>query len=318
MKSCEEIYQDIQSLIEEGRTDDAIRALEELLQSHTDFARAHYDLGTLYWESGAKDKALEHCQASLNLEPGNLEFCKTMADLYCAEPGNIGKALKLYQKIIEANPNDMETLMILGNLNVVENRFDTAEHFYRRILEIEPGNQDASSLLEKLTRRKQQGTAVLTSESRYQKSQALFQAGNIEEAIKELEHLVAIQPEFALAHNDLGVLCYQCGLKDKALLYYQEAVRLEPANLVYQKNLADLYYVELGRIQDALEIYLNVLKEEPTDIETLMAAGHICLDFNRTENARVFYNRVLDLEPWNAVANDMLEQINATQAIARS
>ena len=85
---------------------------------------------------------------------------------------------------------------------------------------------------------------------------------------------------------------------------------MEPNDLTYQKNLADFYCVELNRIEDALEIYLKVLKEEPGDIETLMAAGHISIAVERAEDAKVFYERVLDIEPWNLEANDNLNQLS--------
>jgi tetratricopeptide (TPR) repeat protein len=106
---------------------------------------------------------------------------------------------------------------------------------------------------------------------------------------------------------------YNIDNKDKALRHYEEAVRLEPSDLNFQKNLADFYCVELGRIEDALAIYLKILTEEPTDIETLMAAGHICEAFDRKEDAKIFYDRVLDIEPWNLEANDNLNQLNPAQ-----
>ena len=38
----------------------------------------------------------------------------------------------------------------------------------------------------------------------------------------------------------------------KALKHYERAVELQPANINFVKNLADFYYVEVGRIEDAL------------------------------------------------------------------
>jgi tetratricopeptide (TPR) repeat protein len=313
MKSCEEMYQEVQSLIETDRQEDAIRALEKLLESHPEFAPAHYELGALYFNRGHKTKALEHYHESINLEPLNAAFHKGLADHYYVELGNADQARKLYHKVIEINPHDINALMILGNLAVVENMFDTARDCYKRVLGIEPWNQEALSLIEKLDHREKQDNTEQFPGSSYDHIQELIKSGNIEEAIKELENLLAIQPEYALAHNDLGVLYYQCGWKEKTLLHYEEAVRLEPDDLTFQKNLADFYCVEQGRIQDALEIYLKVLTEEPTDIEPLMAAAHICKALNRNENAKIFFERVLDIEPWNLEANENLSQLKPTQ-----
>lgn len=309
MKFRTEVYEDVKLFMDNGNYDRAIRALEKLLESYPDFGQAHYDLASLYLEMDEKEKALEHYRESINLEPDNAVFCKGLADLYYVKLGNVDEALKLYRKALETDPNDCETLMILGNLAVVANKFDQAKGFYQRVLEMEPWNDEAATFVEKLDRRRHQGPGSQTAEARYQKSQALFQSGNIEGAIKELEKLLAVQPESALAHNDLGVLYYQSGCKDKSLIHYQEAVRLDPDNSVYQKNLADFYFVVLDRVEDALEIYLKVLTEDPTDIETLMASGHICKTLGSPDKAQVFFKRVLDIEPWNLEAKENLNQV---------
>ena len=313
MKSREEMYANVKPCIENGSNEDAISALEKLLESHPGFGQAHFDLGSLYFEVGEKEKALEHYHESINLEPGNTGFRKGLADLYYVKLGDVDEAKKQYGKVLVTDPNDCETLMILGNLAVVENKFDKAKDFYQRILGIEPWNEEAAIFVEKLDRRLQQGAGIQAPEDQYQKSQELFQSGDIEGAIKELETLLAVQPESALAHNDLGVLYYQCDCKDKSLAHYEEAVRLEPDNPVYQKNLADFYFVVLDRIEDALNIYLKVLTEDPTDIETLMAAGQICKVLGSPDKAQIFFKRVLDIEPWNLEANENLNQIHMAQ-----
>jgi len=311
MNSCEKILQEVQILIETDRQGDAISALEKLLESYPKFAPAHYELAALYSNRGQKTKALEHYHESVMLEPHNAVFHKVLADYYYVALGNADKATELYHKVLDIDPNDVTVLMILGNLAVVEKKFDKAREFYQNILAIEPSNSESLSLLEKLDRWERQTDAEQFLESSYYHIQELINSGNIEKAIKELENLLAIQPKYALAHNDLGVLCYQCGSIEKALMHYEEAVRLEPDNLNFQKNLADFYCIEQGRIQDALEIYLKVLTEEPTDVETLMAVAHICNALNKSEKAKLFYDRVLDIEPWHLEANEKLNQINA-------
>jgi len=313
MKSCEDMYKEAQSLFKADDPAGAISAMEGLLQSYPEFAQAHYDLGALYFESGDKEAAFEHYRESVRLEHDNPTYLRSLGDYYYTELGNIGEAMQLYRRVVESNPQDVETLSILGNLAIIENNFDTAQDFFQSVLEIEPWNHDALTLFEKLEQRNSRGDNNPSPESAYQYSQELFQAGNADGAIKELENLVAAHPEYAPAHNDLGVLYYQTGSKDKTLMHYEEAVRLEPNDPNFQKNLADFYCVELGRIEDGLEIYLKVLTEEPADIETLMAAGYVCKAIDRHDDAKVFFDRVLDIEPWNLEANDNLNQLSPVQ-----
>ena len=313
MSPCERIFQEVESLIKTGREEDAISALEKLLESYPEFAPAHYELGALYCSRGNKTKALEHYRESVKLEPLNTVFCKGLADYYYVALGDVDKVTELYNKVLEIDPNDITALMILGNLAVVEKKIEKAREFYQGVLAIEPWNTEALSLIEQLDRLENENDGKQSQESPYHHIQKLIESGDIEQAIKKLENLLAIQPSYALAHNDLGVLCYQCGLIEKTLMHYEEAVRLEPDNLNFQKNLADFYCIEQGRIQEALEIYLKVLTAKPADIETLMAAAHICNALNKNENAKIFFERVLDIEPWNLEANEKLNQLNLSQ-----
>ncbi len=99
MKSCEEMYNEVQSLIESKRKADAICALENLLESYPEFAPAHYELASLYYNKGDESKALEHYQESINLEPLNATYQKGLADFYYVALGNAGEAWKQYNKV---------------------------------------------------------------------------------------------------------------------------------------------------------------------------------------------------------------------------
>jgi len=143
----------------------------------------------------------------------------------------------------------------------------------------------------------------------YQKVQRLGNDGRQEEAVGELEKLLEKDPDFAMAHNDLGILYYNQGNQEKALNHYEQAVRIEPHNLTFQKNLADFYLVESGRIEDALAIYNKVLEVDFGDVEALMSMGLICKALEKPEDARHFYNRVLVHEPWNVDARQQLENL---------
>ncbi|NCC94120.1 MAG: tetratricopeptide repeat protein [Opitutae bacterium] len=65
----------------------------------------------------------------------------------------------------------------------------------------------------------------------------------------------------AAAHNDLGVLYYRAGDMDQAEAHYRRAAALAPAETLYRKNLADFLSVARGKVQEALEIAKDVLKD---------------------------------------------------------
>ena len=313
MKTCEEMYNEIRPAIEGGDRKNAMDGLERLLQSYPQFAQAHYELGILYHEGGDKRSTMEHYQMAVNLSPKNVTFLKRLGDYYYSELGNTGEAVELFRRVVEVSPEDIEALLILGNLSVVENEFETAKDYFRSVLEIEPWNQHALMFYEKLDKRQPRDGALQSPEEHYEYSQQLVQAGHQRAAIRELEKLIASHPEYAPAHNDLGVLYFQNGMKDKTLARYEAAVRLAPGQLNFQKNLADFYAIELGRIEEALELYAKVLSEDPTDIEALMAAAYISQAVDRNDHAKIFFERILDIEPWNYEASEKLNQLNLVQ-----
>jgi glycosyltransferase involved in cell wall biosynthesis len=143
----------------------------------------------------------------------------------------------------------------------------------------------------------------------YQNIRSLIDAGRSGEAIKALKELLISNPDCALAHNDLGVLYIEEGEKEKAVYHYEQAVRLEPENITFLKNLADLYCVAMGRIEDALRIYVKVLAIQPRDTETLLTTGHICVALQRFDDAKTFYDRVLQIDPGNMDAGQSLDKI---------
>jgi len=147
-------------------------------------------------------------------------------------------------------------------------------------------------------------------EDKYHEIQQMLVKGKKKEAKKALEQLLLANPDFAIAHNDLGVLYYQEGDTTTAMKHYERAVALQPVNINFIKNLADFYFVKLGRVEDAMNLYLKVLNINPKDKETLLIIGHICVSLKKFDDAKVFYNKVLQIDPLNADARQILDKLS--------
>ncbi len=307
----QDVYQNIQPLIHNGQQDLAITAMSELAEKYPDFAQAQNDLGVLYYQIGDKEKAFQHYEKANSLNPENLTFQKNIADYYLVEKGDIERCLSIYTRILAENPSDVETLLAIGQVCISINKIDDAAVFFNKVLDLEPWNDTAWKALKSIPQASpEQGDNDANSlESLSQKVQACLTAGNQEEAMDLLNRIISLYPEHGLAYNDLGVLHSRHGNTTKSLYFYQKAVRLEPDNPSFQKNLADLYLVELHEIEEALNIYLQVLRKNPSDLETLFALGHICLQLEKFEDARVFYNKILEIEPWDLSAQEVLDSL---------
>lgn len=159
-----------------------------------------------------------------------------------------------------------------------------------------------------------QNLILIEGAATYERILAEVREFEMDEGIRHIKDFLKIFPDFALAHNDLAVLYYQTGNSLKALAHYEKAHKLDPGNVTYRKNLADFYFVELEWTGDAIHTYLNILKDNPFDIEALNALGTISMQIGRREQARQYYTRTLQIEPNNQEARQALQQLPAALA----
>jgi tetratricopeptide (TPR) repeat protein len=309
MTLCEDKYDAVQELIADERHDEAIAALERLVAECDDHAAAHFDLGNLYYTAGSMEQALAHYEQTVAVMPDNPVYLKNLADLLYSEHKDVDRALSLYDQILCLRPEDVQTLMMTGHLCVSLERFDEALGYYQRILKIEPWNDEAQQFVDRIAAQGAVADADTDLDVVYQRCQELVNRGQVAQALAGLASLTAAHPDFALAHNDLGVLYYQQGDKSRCLQCFEKAVAMDPDNANFRKNLADFYLAEQGQVERALELYLSVLTDNPEDVDSLMVAGHICASLGKVDSARTFYDRVMDVEPWNLEASERLQHL---------
>ena len=306
-------YTTIKELIEGGDEGGSIAALEELVGKNPQIAVANNDLGVLYHGQGKNTLALTWYRRAVDLEPGNTNFRKNLADLLAVAFGEYEEALQHYVTVLASDPKDVEALFATGHICARLDRYDDAAEFYERVLEIEPNNSDAPNWLAKMREKMSADSLEVDLNYHYHTLLSEIDKEDMAGTIQKIENFIELYPKHGQAHNDLGVLYYKNGNKTKVLARYLKSVELEPENVTFRKNLADFLYVEEGRVEEALENYVEVLRIKPDDVETLLVTGHICTAIERYEDAMSFYNKVLNIEPGNLDARKNLEVLERRQ-----
>jgi len=311
LKSAEQLHRQALELANSGKNSEARLTLQELLGHYPEYAIGHNDLGVLLQQEGDNSQARHHHEEAYRLQPDNNTFQKNLADLLYFACGETEGALKLYLELLGSNPKDIETLKAISYICLDIGKTEDARSFLQSILKIEPWNREARESLASLDKPEDIAPATLNAglnaEELYANAQKLVQQEELNDALTRLEELVALYPEFALGHNDLGVIRYRLGDIAGSQNAYETAVKLQPANLNFQKNLADLMYAALGRTDDAIQIYLELHRKFPRDVETLLALGQILTANNHPIEAKSFFRRALEVEPWNRDARAALQ-----------
>jgi Flp pilus assembly protein TadD len=312
-QSPEQLHRQALELANAGKSGEALRALEDLVMRHPSYAAAHNDLGVLCQQVGDLAQARRRHEEAIRLQPDNPNFQKNLADLLYIACGETEEALKLYVRILGSNPRDIETLKAISTICVESGKLDDARSFLETILKIEPWNSEARESLDAIAESKKyvisSPTVTRSADEMYAEVQRFVQQERLSEAHSLLEELAYNYSSSAFFHNDLGVLRYRLGDIEGARRAYERAVDLHPANSNFRKNLADLYFAELGMVDEAIGIYLDLFRLQPRDLETLSGLGQICTAVGRPEEAKTFYRRALEIEPWNAEIRSALQEI---------
>lgn len=306
--SADDLYAAAQAKARKGDRQTAISMLEQLLSRDDAHAQAHNDLGVLQFESGNLQAALDHYEKAAGLQPENETLQKNLADFYLAALGDPERAMQAYVQVLKLNPRDVEALLSCGQVCMHLGKAEDARDFIDMALETEPWSENAQHMLRRLDQPMEAPDPAGTD--LYAQAKAKASEGDLHGAIDDLGKYVTAAPDNANAHNDLGVLCFEAGDKDKALEAYEQAVQLAPHDHTYLKNLADFYLIEQSRTEEAMKLYLRVLEDNPQDIESLIAGGLVCTSLGQVEDAKMFYHRVIEIEPGNEIAQNALNGLN--------
>ena len=297
-RSIEAVFEKALAAWQTDAFEETRRALIEFLSVYPDHPHA-LELSQKL-ELNDREKAAQFSQndASILSTENRTELEKKSAHL--RRQGEFDRAIGILEGLAASTIEDAPAIReMIGDVRVEQKDYLSAAWHYQQAIEKSADNQALQIKLKKVNHHidadKRQHLERIpaldadmnnvkhnefkpdSAEEMYRHVQPLVEQERYEAAIAALEHLLSVYPDFSVAHNDLGVLYLNKGDTDKAREHYIKASQLAPENVTFQKNLADFNYVVLGKVQDALEIYVRLLKENPTDEEILLTLGHICI-----------------------------------------
>ena len=294
-------YEVALQLVHDGDIDKAVAALEEFLGSHPNHARAHNDLGALYFQRQENDRAALHLERALQLDPTNVIMLKNLAE-FNTTLGDLKRALELYKRILDRDPNDVESLAAVGAICLSLNRRTDAAFFYARLLEVDPGNTQAMQQLQSIRQVSVRGESPGRDTEKVEplRTQAFrfVEAGKLKEAKDVFIRITELQPESSDAFFNLGLCLHVQHEYDSAIDALIRAVELDPQNAVTAKNLAQVL-IRTERFEEGIKLLAGILSYAPHDAEVIHALGNLYELAGRTQDAETFYRRVREIETAN-------------------
>ena len=145
--------------------------------------------------------------------------------------------------------------------------------------------------------------ALDAAEAEHQRGIVAHQSGRGGEAIEHLRRAIAIRPDVALYHANLGEMLRLSGRPDEAIEAGRRALALDPKNPAPASNVGIALF-DQGRFEEALAEQDRAIAIQPDFGQAHSNRGNTLQRLKRFEEAEQAYRRALDLQPdfadaWN-------------------
>ncbi len=260
-----------QSLVEQGKLNEAETAVREYIETHKSSADGHYLLGyVLFKQNNPKSSLAEYGEGARYRPPSALDLEVIGCDYFLME--DYSTADKWLTKSVEQDANNALALYFLGRTKYNEKHFEDAIQAFTGCLKLDPKNVKAADNL----------------------GLSYERLGKIEEAVSAYRAAIASDASAntrdAGPYIHLGTLLVENNRPRDAVPYLVQAVHISPGDIEAHRALGKAYLL-LSRLGDAeaeLQKALDLDPQNgPTHFLLTQVYGRLGMaDKARSENER--------------------------------
>jgi len=188
-----------------SRYPEAEQLVKSVISSDPKDVNARASLAKLYIEQGKKKEAEEFLNRVKHDFSDDSMGYRMLGDYYF-EVGDTDRALAEYASLHKAHKKDMVVSKNYVQLLLMKNRLDEADKLNEQLL----------------------SSKVKDPEELVFRGEIQLRQGKVNEAIQTLQSVIADDPDFAVAHYQLGLAFGQQGELPRAASEWQQAVHLQP------------------------------------------------------------------------------------------
>ncbi|OGS21304.1 MAG: hypothetical protein A2252_08550 [Elusimicrobia bacterium RIFOXYA2_FULL_39_19] len=287
----------------------SIPYLEKAHENNSE-VNSEYELGNCYARVGDKNKAIWSYYNALGANCGYDEIHFNLATVY-TQQGDMQKAMQNYTQSLYINPISQESYFALGNvfLNNIDKYNDDAIALFERAAIFFPQNMDFWNNL---------GFAY-TKKNEHKK------------AVEAYRKAVELNPDFQMAKHNLQIALDKAGMKYDPILEYDNILKQAEKNIEAKnwpevqrlsKKLVEIfpgsykahfYYANanftLGNIDLAINHYREVINLSTNNLPAWLNLGLAYMQKNDRAGAMEAFEKVLELDPKNQMAQERLNAL---------
>jgi len=241
-----------QTLLRQGRFDEAVEHFQEVLQRNPDSTPDHYSLGQALKEQGKFAEAVACYRRALELAP---QFAQGHNSLGIAlvHQGDLPAAVASFREAVRLKPDFAHAYTNLGNAMREQGRLEEAVPCYREAVRLKPDFAEAHNNL---------GTA-------------LQDQGKLDEAMACYRRALELKPSHAEAHCNLGSALHDQAKLNEAMPCYRRALEVKP-DLVSALDGLGKALQQQGRLDEAKACYQRAIQHDPDPLVYELRIATMC------------------------------------------
>jgi tetratricopeptide (TPR) repeat protein len=204
-ESPQELIKPIIELFFSGQVQEALDAVETLINDFPNESLLFNICGVFYKEIGQLDEAIKRFKKALAINPNYAEAHNNLG-VTLQSLGLMDEAVESYEKATTFKPDYAEAHNNLGATLQELGQLDMATKNYERALAIKPDYAEAHNNLGNIFR----------------------ELGQPDMALKNYERALAIKPDYAVPHYNLGIVLKEFGQPDTAVKSFEKALAIQP------------------------------------------------------------------------------------------
>jgi protein O-GlcNAc transferase len=286
------------ALKEQHLLHDAIACYQQAIKLRPDFAIAHGNLGSCYYDLGDFTQAIKCFNYAIQLEPNFPDAYNNLGNAL-KEESRLDEAINSYRAALHLKPDHPHAYNNLGNAMIEKGFIKEAIHCYVTAIRLMPKFSAAHSNL----------------------GSVFEEQGKLDQAIAHYLEAIQIDPSFADAYCNLGNAYKEMGKIEEAFACYRNALQLEPQYVEAMVCLAATLK-DTGRIVEAITWYRKALEYRSDCVEALANLVHanvlIC-DWRDREQDMQRLSEVLKQQlSAGSTANNMLSSSASSTSLINS
>lgn len=242
----------VHALVANNQVEQAQRAVAALQKAFPNVAPVQAAAGTVALARRDQSGARQSYTRAAELDPANLEALSGLVrlDFMAKKPAD---ARARVDQRLAAAPNDPALLTLAARVAATAGDGKRSEELLRKVVEIDPSNLQAFSML----------------------GQLFAGQGRTAEARASFEAIVKDRPDAIGANTIIGMLYEVEGNHDEARKRYERVVQIDPAAAVASNNLAYLYAERGGNLDIALQLAQAARQKLPESPEVADTLGWV-------------------------------------------